>query len=156
MTDLTTTQTAFFLNVQSIRAHHDQLSVLIESFDNKPALIGLTETWLSDNDPIGTYNLEGYDNIDCAFVIYDTNWYEILKVIKNLNNEKSTGHDGICSKMVKLSAPVLADHLVHFFNICFEKECFPNFLKIAKNLPLYKNSDKTEPDNYRPISLLSC
>ena len=63
MTDLTTTQTAFFLNVQSIRAHHDQLSVLIESFDNKPALIGLTETWLSDNDPIGIYNLEGYDNI---------------------------------------------------------------------------------------------
>ena len=66
MTDLTTTQTAFFLNVESIRAHHDQLSVLIESFDNKPALIGLTETWLSDNDPIGIYNLEGYDNIVCA------------------------------------------------------------------------------------------
>ena len=61
-----TTQTPFFLNVQSIRAHHDQLSVLIESFDNKPALIGLTETWLSDNDPIGNYNLEGYDNIVCA------------------------------------------------------------------------------------------
>ena len=91
-----------------------------------------------------------------TFVIYDINRYEIPKVIKNLNNKKSTGHDGICSKMVKLSAPVLADHLVHFFNICFEKECFPNFLKIAKNLPLYKNGDKTELDNYRSISLLSC
>ena len=66
MTDLTTTQTTFFLNVQSIRAYHDQLSVLIDFFDNKPALIGLTETWLSDNDPIGLYNLEGYDNIVCA------------------------------------------------------------------------------------------
>ena len=63
---MTTTQTAFFLNFQSIRAHHDQLSVLIETFDNKPALIGLTETWLSDNDPIGIYNLEGYYNIVCA------------------------------------------------------------------------------------------
>ena len=58
--------------------------------------------------------------------------------------------------MVKFSAPVLADHLAHFFNICFKKECFPNFLKIAKILPLYKNGDKTKPDNYRPISLLSC
>ena len=66
MTDLTTMQTAFFLNVQSIKAHHDQLSVLNESFDNKPALIGLTEKWLSDNDPIGIYNLEGYDNTVCA------------------------------------------------------------------------------------------
>ena len=66
MTDLTTTQTAVFLNVQSIRARHDQLSVLIESFDNKPAINGLTETWLSDIDSVGIYNLEGYDNIVCA------------------------------------------------------------------------------------------
>ena len=66
MTDLTRTQTALFLNGQTIRAHHDQLSVLTESSDNKPALIGLTETWLSDNDPIGIYNLKGYDNIVCA------------------------------------------------------------------------------------------
>ena len=56
-----------------------------------------------------------------TFVIYDTNRHEILKEIKNLNNKKSTGHDGICSKMVKLSAPVLADHLAHFFNICFKQ-----------------------------------
>ena len=66
MTGLTTTQTAFLLNVQSIRAHHDQLLILIESFDNKPALIGLTETWLWNNDPIAIYNLEGYENIVCA------------------------------------------------------------------------------------------
>ena len=58
--------------------------------------------------------------------------------------------------MVKFSAPVLADLLAHFFNICFKKECFPNFLKSATLLPLYKNGDKTEPDHYNPISLLSC
>ena len=61
-----------------------------------------------------------------------------------------------CSKMAKISAPVLADHLAHFFNICFKKESFPNLLKIAQILPLHKNGVKTEPDNYRPISLLSC
>ena len=66
MTELATTRTAFFPNVQSIKAHRDQLSVLIESFDNKPALIGLTETWLLDNDTIGIFNLKGYDNIVCA------------------------------------------------------------------------------------------
>ena len=26
----------------------------------------LLKTWLSDNDPFGIYNLEGYDNIVCA------------------------------------------------------------------------------------------
>ena len=91
-----------------------------------------------------------------TFVMYDTNQYEILKEIKNFNNKKSTGHDEISSKMVKFSAPVLAEYLAHFFNICFQKDCFPNFLKIAEILPLYKNGDKTKSDNYRPISLLSC
>ena len=38
MTELTTTQTAFFLNVQPIRAHHDYLAILIESFDKMGAL----------------------------------------------------------------------------------------------------------------------
>ena len=50
-----------------------------------------------------------------TFAIYDTNRYEILEEIKNLNNKKPTGHDGISSKMVKFSAPVLADHLALFF-----------------------------------------
>ena len=50
-----------------------------------------------------------------TFVIYDTNRDELLEEIKNLNNKKSTGHDGISSKMVKFSAPVLADHLALFF-----------------------------------------
>ena len=51
---------------------------------------------------------------------------------------------------------MLADHLAHFFNLSFKKECFPNFLKIARILPLHKNGDNIESDNYRPISLLSC
>ena len=91
-----------------------------------------------------------------TFVIYDTNRYEIQEEIKNLNNKKSTGHDGISSKMVKFSAPVLADHLALFSISASKKKCFPNFLKIAKISTLYKIGDKTEPDNYRPISLLSC
>ena len=45
----------FFLNVQSLRSHHDQLKLLIESFQTKPALVALCETWLSDNDPIDIY-----------------------------------------------------------------------------------------------------
>ncbi|MFN9899954.1 MAG: hypothetical protein ACK55Z_14425, partial [bacterium] len=32
----------------------------------------------------------------------------------------------------------------------------PQQFKIAKVIPLFKAGDKSLPDNYRPISLLSC
>ena len=40
------------------------------------------------------------------------------------------------------------------FNRVFSEGVFPNILKIAKVVPLFKKSDKSKPENYRPISLL--
>ena len=74
MTDLKTTQTAFSLNVQSIRAYHEQLSFLIESFENKPALIGLTQTWLSDNDPFGIC-FENLDNLFYSYGVIESSFF---------------------------------------------------------------------------------
>ena len=40
-------------------------------------------------------------------------------------------------------------------NLPFTTGVFPNIVKIAKIVPLYKNENKLECNNYRPISLLS-
>ena len=39
-------------------------------------------------------------------------------------------------------------------NLCLEHNIFPSSLKIAKNVPLFKEGDKNCLSNYRPISLL--
>ena len=50
--------------------------------------------------------------------------------------------------------PLIEDSLVYLFNISFETSQFPDPLKIARVSPIFKNGDKTEKSNYRPISLL--
>ena len=41
-------------------------------------------------------------------------------------------------------------------NYCIKLSCFPNELKLAHVVPLYKKEDPEEPNNYRPISITPC
>ena len=40
-------------------------------------------------------------------------------------------------------------------NVSFNKGIFPDFLKVANVVPIHKKGEKLDPNNYRPISLLS-
>ena len=48
-------------NIRSLRCHHDQLT--LDSSVLKPAIIALTETWLTQNDPNNIYAIEDYDEL---------------------------------------------------------------------------------------------
>ena len=52
-----------FLNIRSLRCHHDQLNALIEGFSTKPLWIALCETCETDNDPTSLYKINGFSNI---------------------------------------------------------------------------------------------
>ena len=45
--------------------------------------------------------------------------------------------------------------LVIIFNKSFSEDPFPNMLKIAEVIPVFKGGEANDPNNYRPISLLS-
>ena len=45
--------------------------------------------------------------------------------------------------------------MIKSFNICLDSGNYPDILKIAKVVPLFKKGDKTDAGNYRPISILS-
>ena len=40
-------------------------------------------------------------------------------------------------------------------NVSFNKGIFPDFLKVANIIPIHKKGKKLDPNNYRPIFLLS-
>ena len=49
----------------------------------------------------------------------------------------------------------IVNGLVIIFNNFFEEERFPEMLKSAKVVPIFKGENPTDPNNYRPISLLN-
>ena len=53
-----------------------------------------------------------------------------------------------------MAASVISPSLAKLFNLCLNTETFPRIWKTAKVIPLYKDGEKADPDNYRPISIL--
>lgn len=93
-------------------------------------------------------------------VLTDMRWeyitpLEILSIIKNMEKKKSTGTDEIPISVFKDNIDILAVPLAIFYNNCYEEGIFPEQLKLAKVIPVYKKGSKSDPQNYRPISLLS-
>ena len=81
--------------------------------------------------------------------------YEVYKYLQNLKQSATRGPDDIDNKILKISAPIIAETLTYIYNLCIDKCSFPSQFKIAQVIPLYKSGDSSEPSNYRPISILS-
>ena len=81
---------------------------------------------------------------------------DVLKEICALKNKKSVGVDGISPYILKLCSFELVKCLTFIVNRSISEGCVPQRWKIAKIIPIFKKGDKSNPDHYRPISLLPC
>ena len=56
---------------------------------------------------------------------------------------------------MKKCFPVVGPHLLHLINQSIVTEVFPTAWKVARVIPLFKSGDRTDLNNFRPISILS-
>ena len=122
---------SFFANIGS------KLASTIDTRNKKPYTSYLTKTILT------SFNFE---------LLTPEN---TTKIIKSLKTKTSTGHDGISVKLLKAIAPGIIHPLTTIINQSLMTGKFPDNLKIAKVIPLYKKENSELVDNYRPVSLLS-
>ena len=82
----------------------------------------------------------------------------VLKLLQALNISKAGGPDGIRPRVLKELASELAPIFTLLFQASLHQQSIPDIWKHANVTPIYKKGDKTNPSNYRPVSLtcISC
>jgi len=94
---------------------------------------------------------------DIAGLDTEINEEEILKQIKDLQNDKAVGIDLIKNEYIKQSADAMLPLYKHLFNAILGTGHIPKEWASGMIIPIYKNKgSKTDPNNYRGITLLSC
>ena len=74
-------------------------------------------------------------------------------VISQINNS-APGHDGLPPSIIKQLTNEYVIPLTHLINLSVAQGDFPNELKLAKVLPIYKSKEEHSTQNYGPISVL--
>ena len=87
-------------------------------------------------------------------VLTPTTVHEIDTLIKKVPNKSSHGFDNISNIMLKSLRTSITFPLCHIFNTSLMEGSFPNRMKVAEIIPLYKGKEMDNMINYWPISLL--
>ena len=77
----------------------------------------------------------------------------VLKLLSNLKPDKAAGPDSIKPVVLKQLKIEIAPVICLLFEKTLQTGQLPSDWKKAQVCPLFKKGDKTEPSNYRPISL---
>ena len=82
--------------------------------------------------------------------------HETQSEILSMPSNESFGFYSCPVSILKSASSFISNIIAETFNTSVEIGKYPTKLKMAKVIPIYKSDDETDPNNYRPISLLSC
>lgn len=91
------------------------------------------------------------DNLNSEFVISDS---DLELALNKLGDGVSPGTDNLPEIFLKKCGNCLKGPLLFLFNSSISNGTFPDIWKRSYITPIFKAGDKTEVENYRPISIL--
>ena len=95
------------------------------------------------------------ERVGNSFFTAQSTAFEIPDIISLLRSGKSLGPNSIPMKILKCLSSLISSPLSQIINESFQSGIFPDKMKLAKVIPLFKKGCPQLASNYRPISLLS-
>ena len=107
------------------------------------------------NEPIGPLEEKCYKTPEKIIGDLTISKEEVQKLLSKLDQSKSMGPDGVHPKLLATLAKNdnFVDAITSLFQKCYSSRKMPSVWKGANVTALHKKGSKTDPSNYRPISL---
>ena len=80
---------------------------------------------------------------------------EVFLLLESIDCKRSFGNDKIHPLLLSSAALEIFRPVTYIINLSLKKGSFPDSLKIAKVIPIFKQGSRSLCSNYRPISVLS-
>ena len=78
-----------------------------------------------------------------------------FSLLNNLNKSKATGLDKIAAWLIRECADLICIPICDIVNQPISLGIFPDDWKCARATPVFKQGDRDDLNNYRPISVIS-
>ena len=88
-----------------------------------------------------------------SFVMSTLAESQVSKLFSELNIHKVSPE--IPNRLIKIACEELSVPFTFIYNKSHTSKVVPDIFKISRVTPIYKNGNITDPNNYRPISILS-
>lgn len=112
---------------------------------------------LIENLPKTNHNpldyLNSHTNIP-EFRFREVTYVEVRDIVNSLRNSQSKDIYGLNITLIKTIKDLIIIPLTKLINECLNAGIFPDALKIASVVPIFKKGEVDDVSNYRPISLL--
>nr|CAH7761994.1 unnamed protein product [Callosobruchus chinensis] len=145
--------------IESLKLSENNILVDRESIANEfnSYFVNMPYSLMEDKNVRGQTNDYGFksNKISDTMFLRPTTEIDIFNIILSLKTSNSMGFDNTSNNLIKAASHFVVHPLTYLINMSLVEGIFPDCLKIAKVVPIFKNGNKQQVSNYRPISILS-